>query len=328
MRRDESLARHTSWRVGGGADYFVEPDGVEELKEALAFAKARGLPWLVIGEGTNLLFADEGYRGVVIKLGSAFGHWRIEGLELEAGAGALVCRLSRKTCLAGLTGIEHIVGIPGTLGGLIVMNGGSLRRSVGDSLMWVEVLNESGWVQRWSAEECGFSYRTSRFQKETAIVLSARLRLAQGRREVIRSEMLRILRDRRRKFPRKIPNCGSVFKSCPQLFAKVGPPGRIIEDCGFKGMRLGDAEVSPLHANFITNVGRAKAVDILELVRRIRMAVHEKCGVWMDAEAKYVFPDGRIVSAHEVGEVGGNGIKGTEKSRCGKEDGTTYAQGG
>lgn len=301
MRTGEPLWRHSSWRIGGAADYFCEPTDRSELTRALAFARQSGLPHLVIGQGTNLLFADEGYRGVVIKIGRAFAHVQIEDTVVEAEAGVLVCRLARRSGQAGLSGIEHIVGIPGTLGGLIVMNGGSLRKSIGDRLQWVEFMDPQGQTSRCPASECGFAYRSSRFQTDDGLVI-LRARLILERRSVpdIRRWMLRILRDRRRKFPRKLPNCGSVFKSSPELLALAKPPGRMIEECGLKGRRVGDAEVSPLHANFINNIGKASSGDTLKLICEIREAVHGRFGVWLEAEVKYVMPQGDIVPAHQV----------------------------
>lgn len=300
MRVGEPLWRHSSWKIGGPADFFIEPIDRSQLIRSIAFAEQRRFPWLVIGQGTNLLFADEGYRGLVIKVGKAFGHIRVEGSEIETGAGVLACRLARAGCQAGLTGLEHIVGIPGTLGGLIVMNGGSLRKAVGDNLIWVDVLDDRMQVDRVPRDACGFGYRTSRFQSEHSVLLAARLRLERRPSPEVRRAMLGILRDRRRKFPRKLPNCGSVFKSSPSLFQMAGPPGRIIEECGFKGRRVGNAEVSPMHANFINNLGQARAADVLELIGEIVETVRLRTGVCLEAEVKYASSQGDIVAAHKA----------------------------
>ncbi|MCB9911366.1 MAG: UDP-N-acetylmuramate dehydrogenase [Planctomycetes bacterium] len=297
LRRGEQLACHSSWRIGGPADFFIEPHSLAELRAALDFADKQGLPHLIIGQGTNLLFADAGYRGLIIKLGRSFAGCRFEAEEVVVDAGILVCRLARMACQRGLAGLEHAVGIPGTLGGLIVMNGGSLRHSISENLLWVEVLDGRGDVGRISNSECGFAYRRSRFQVESSVILRARLCLRPGRTAEIRRDMLKVLRERRRKFPRKLPNCGSVFKSTPELFETLGPPGRIIEDVGCKGLRSGNAEVSRLHANFIVNRGGATASDVLGLIARVRGAAHARAGVWLDAEVGYVCESGQILPA-------------------------------
>lgn len=308
MRTGEPLSRHSSWRIGGPADFFIEPATRAELVESIEFAVGRGLPWLIIGQGTNILFADAGYRGVVIKIGPALGRIRVEGDAIEAEAGVLACRLARLGCQAGLTGLEHVVGIPGTLGGLIAMNGGSLRQAIGDNLVWVDVLDERMQVSRVPRDACGFGYRMSRFQSEHSVLLAARLHFERRPTREVRRAMLDILCDRRRSFPRRLPNCGSVFRIPSPVYARAGPPGRIIEECGFKGRRVGDAEVSSLHANFINNIGQAHATDVLELIRQIREAVWARLGILLETEAKYVHPRGAIVPAHEAVPADGRGI--------------------
>ncbi len=298
--RREPLSAHSTWKIGGPADFFIEPSDLGELRESLAFSHESNIPFLIIGEGSNLLFADDGFRGLVIKLGKHLSTVTVDGTRVEAQAGVLACRLARACCKAGLAGLEHIVGIPGTLGGLVVMNGGSMRRGIGENITAVEVMDEHGRLQTLRQDQCEFGYRASRFQHCGGIIVRVHLELQVGDTPTIRKQMLKILAERRRKFPRKLPNCGSVFKSSPELFETVGPPGKVIEQCGFKGKRLGDAEVSPLHANFIVNRGAATARDVLQLIREIRSTVMDRFGVAMDAEAKYVSPDGRIVPAHEV----------------------------
>lgn len=298
MRRDEPLSLHSSWRIGGSADLFFEPRSRGELVAAFDYARASGLKLLIIGRGTNLLFADAGYRGVIVKIGQSFAHYRIGDDYIDAGAGIPANRLARLASNSGMTGIEHIVGIPGTLGGLIIMNGGSRRECIGDRVVLVELLDRNGRVTWMRGADCGFVHRGSRFRAEDWTILSARIGL--GRRPVdeIRKDMLEILRKRRSALPRKVPNCGSVFKNTPELVAHLGPAGRIIEECGLKGHRVGGAEVSLVHANCIANVGQASASDVLKVISHVRSTVYSRFGIWMETEVQYVHPLGAATPAH------------------------------
>lgn len=301
VRRHEPMARHTTWRIGGPADALVLPETFDQLIRAQLEARNAEVPHVVIGQGSNLLFADEGFRGVVFKIGQPLSRITVDGNRMVLEAGALTCRVALAAYRNRLAGLEHIVGIPGTLGGLIAMNGGSLRKCIGDVVEWVEGCDGENQPFRMDRETCQFSYRDSRFLREKGLVVfRCALSLTPGERPAIRRAMLDDLKERRRKFPLQLPNCGSVFKSSPALYALAGPPGKIIEDCGFKGRRIGDAEVSPRHANFITNNGHAKAADVLDLIWQIRNEVHRRWGFWMETEARYVCPSGGMIPAHEA----------------------------
>ena len=295
------MSEHTTWRIGGPADVLVEPESRVQLLAGLREARLEGVPTAVVGRGSNLLFADEGFRGAVFQVGRKMANVAVDGCRLGAEAGALACRVALAACRQGLTGLEHTAGIPGTIGGLVSMNGGSRQRGIGDSVEWVEVGRGDGTVRRFDRAACRFAYRDSLFLHEPDwTILYVSFLLVPGARGDVRKEMLEILRQRRRKFRRKEPSCGSVFKSSPDLFGQVGPPGKIIESCGFKGFRRGGAEVSPHHANFIVNVGGARAADVLALIRVVREGVHARYGIWMETEARYVLPHGNTVPAHEV----------------------------
>lgn len=305
VRKDVPMCEHSFWKIGGPADGVVQPESFPQFVRVLQEARLAGLPLIVIGRGSNLLFADEGFRGIVVWVDQKLGNIEVAGSRMVVEAGALACRVALVACRHHLAGLEHIAGIPGTLGGLIVMNGGSMRRGIGDSLEWVEGCDAKGNPFRFDRADCRFRYRDSRFLWDPALALfRCSLSLRFGRRYEIRRAMLANLKERRRKFPRKIPNCGSVFKSSPELHALAGPPGKIIEDCGFKGKRVGDAEVSRLHANFIVNAGQARAVDVLNLIRQIRVAVYTRFGFWLETEVRCVLPGGHIVPAHEVDAAG------------------------
>ena len=303
VRFDVSLADYTSWRIGGCADVLIEPSGAEGLTKILGHIHQNRIPCIVIGDGSNILFSDEGFHGVVIRIGRAISNVTIADDRIYAQAGVAMPRLARIAGAAGLSGIEHTSGIPGTLGGLIAMNGGSLRKNIGEAVEAVCCLDESGKTLELGRADCEFSYRRSIFLTKPWIVTDVVLQLQQGERNTICGRMLEILRERRHKYPRRLPNCGSVFKSDTELHEKCGPPGWIIEQLGLKGSSVGDAQVSTQHANFIINTGNATAADVLELIRTIRNKVHEKKNIWLECEVRYISSNGDIAPAHLHSEV-------------------------
>jgi UDP-N-acetylmuramate dehydrogenase len=293
-RVDEPLRHHSTWRIGGPADVLLEPTSWLQVGALLCCADEHGIPALVIGKGSNLLFADAGLRGIVIKIGRRLASLSIFGTTVRAEAGVSASRLARAAGLAGLTGLEHIVGIPGTLGGLVVMNGGSLRQAIGEVVVEVTTMDRRGTHAVWRRDDCEFAYRQSRFQREDCVITGVVLELAPGSRAEIMAALRAILRERRRRFPMTLPSCGSVFKSDVGLIEKVGPAGAVIEGLGFKGRRVGDAVVDSRHANFIVNVGAARARDVLELVGLIRQTVQDRFGHPLACEAKYVDERARV----------------------------------
>ena len=301
VSRDETLWKHCSWRIGGPADILVEPRNEAQLKKIFQVTTDSGVPVVVIGCGTNLLFDDAGVRGVVVKIGERMSGISITGTHIRAGAGTWMPHLARAAGRAGLTGLEHTIGIPGTLGGLVVMNGGSRHKSIGETIKLVTVTDREGRTYRFSRQDCKFSYRSSLIQKQGLIVTEVELECERGLKSLIRREMIEILRERDRKFPRKTPNCGSVFLSSDEIYERFGPPGKIIEETGLKGLSAGDAQVSTKHANFIINRGGAGSADVLELIRRVRQAVYNRIGTWLKCEVRYISPDGSIMPAHLAG---------------------------
>ncbi|NLB83050.1 MAG: UDP-N-acetylmuramate dehydrogenase [Synergistaceae bacterium] len=302
---DEPLKNHCSWRIGGPAEALVEPGTPEEAARLLLFAREEGLPLIVIGRGTNLLFSDTGVRGIVMKLGSRFAGWSASGRTVTVRSGLWVPRLVRNLAGKGLSGLEHAAGIPGSFGGLVTMNGGSLRRSISDNILSVTALSREGVVRRFSREECAFSYRTSLFQnalrpgRKGWIILEAMVECGEVDPAILRRELLRVLAERKGKFPLKQPNCGSVFTNSPEIYAEAGAPGKIVEETGLKELRAGDAQVSALHANFIVNLGGATARDVLTLMGKIRRRVHQRIGHWLASEVLYVDEEGNLVPASE-----------------------------
>jgi len=303
-RKDAALRDYSSWRIGGSADWVAEPTDTAQLAELLAACRAAEMPLLTIGHGTNLLFDDAGFRGLVIRLGNNFSKYTIAGNRIWAQAGVWVPRIARLAGRAGLTGLEHTIGIPGTLGGLVAMNGGSQRKSIGTCVERVRVLDRDGESQVLTREQCHFAYRSSFLQQGGLIVAEVDLCCERGDPGGMRREMLAILRDRGGKFPRKQPNCGSVFVGGGEMFQRFGPPGKVIEDTGLKGLRIGGAQVSEQHANFIVNLGGATSRDALELIHRIRNEVNTRTGLWLECEVRYVSTTGDVMPASALSVTG------------------------
>lgn len=300
LYRNKSLAEYSRWKIGGIADVVIAPRSAEDIAGLMSLIVKENIPYVTIGSSSNLLFADEGLRALVILLGDQINAVNISGNKVTAQCGIWVPEFSRKVGRAGLTGAEHMIGIPGTLGGLICMNGGSLRKGVGDHVISVRTVSPAGELVVFKREECGFAYRESIFQSNRHIIVDAEFEYPTAQdKKAVRREMLSILRDRRRKFPKKMPNCGSVFVSNPAMYADYGPPGAVIERCGLKGLSRNQAQISPMHANFIVNCGGAKASDVLYLIHLIRETVWKETGYLMPAEARYVSPNGEIIPAHE-----------------------------
>lgn len=295
-----SLAAISNWRVGGKARALVQPSSEEEIVALRKFIAKHQLPFLIIGNTTNLLFTDKDIDAVVIQIGSAFSEVKRSGNTLVAQAGVWMPKLARFALQAGLTGIEHTCGIPGTLGGLVVMNGGSQRKGIGDNITYVKTVDVDGKAKTYSKEQCEFSYRSSIFQSLDEVITEVGLQLTPSQnKKLMHSEMLSILRSRSQKFPRKMPNCGSVFVSNPAMYEQYGPPGKVIEECGLKGLKKGGALVSKNHANFIVNTNNATAEDVLYLINTVRDTVHKETGYLMKVEPKFVDARGQIF---EIGE--------------------------
>lgn len=296
--REVPLALISRWRIGGLADVIVRPRSIDELARLRAWLHSEGLAHVVIGATSNLLFADEGLRVICVQIGGEFASLNLAGCEITAGPGVWVPGLARRAMQASLTGLEHTCGIPGTLGGLICMNGGSQRKGISDAIISVTSVDTQGNVRHRTREECTFAYRQSVFQTCGDVIAGAILRLAPAPdRGGVRREMLEILASRRRKFPQKQPNCGSVFVSNPAMYSNYGPPGAIIERLGYKGKKVGGALVSPTHANFIVNDGNATATDVIALITEIKAAVLAHTGCGLTAEVRFVAPNGRLFAA-------------------------------
>lgn len=299
VKCDVSLAQFSYWKIGGTADYFVEPINIEQLANINKLLKGDGnIPHLFIGDASNLLFDDAGFKGVIVKIGNKLSHIEFDAENVYCEAGVWVPGLAYQTYRKGLSGIEHLCGIPGRIGGLIYMNGGSNRKSISDNLQSVTLIDNAGNIELINTESLCFSYRSSPFQNDDRIIAAASLTLSYANRSEVRNAMRHILASRRKKFPRKTPNCGSVFVSDPKMYEIIGPPGFAIEKEGLKGVKKGNAQISNLHANFIVNLGGASCQDVLFLIHLARSKVFESTNFKMDCEVRYVDPVGNICKAH------------------------------
>lgn len=279
---DELMSRYTTFRVGGPADIMIQPSSAEEVAAALKTAKEMNVPSFVMGNGSNLLVRDGGIEGVVVLLGERMSDIRCEGTRLFAQAGAMLSRLSREALNAGLKGLVFASGIPGTVGGAVVMNAGAYGGQMADVLVRAKVL--CGGQVRWmSRDELEMGYRTTRPLREGGIVLEAEFELEPGDREQLTAETNELSRKRREKQPLSLPSAGSTFKRPEGYFA-----GALIEQAGLKGKNIGGAQVSELHAGFVVNTGSATAADILELIRYIQETVHGINGVMLEPEVRIV----------------------------------------
>lgn len=280
---NEPMAAHTTLGVGGPADLFVEAETEDELAALMRYVSEVGLPWFLLGDGANLLVSDKGIRGVVIHLGAGFERIEVDGTSITAGAAASVARVADIAAEHDLSGLEGVGTVPGTLGGAIVMNAGTHRGYIDKVVRSVRIVTSNGEQRELSREECGFSYRGSRFQCETpVIVASAILDLRPGDGEAIRRHLAEMREHRQRTQPQG-KSAGCFFKNPPN-----GSAGKLIEAAGGKGMREGGAVISDIHANFIINTGGATARDLYTLGKRVRVMVREKHGIELEYEVRLV----------------------------------------
>lgn len=302
VQLDVDLSKLSRWRIGGRAFAVVEPASTDEVVAVMVIAERHQVPLVVVGETSNLLFDSAGFEGVLMRIGSSMANFAIDGRRVRAQAGVSVPELVRATARAGLAGIEHAAGIPGTLGGLVLMNGGSQRKGIGAHVTDVTAVDGAGVIQRIPAESMGLAYRTTSLQGRGLAIVDIGLILEKTPAEAALARIDAIIAERAGKFPLDLPNCGSTFLSDPALFSLIGPPGRAIEEAGLKGRSRGGAQISPRHANFIVNHGSATDDDVLWLIALARRTVKERTGVLMNCEVRHLSPSGRLRPAHEVAD--------------------------
>ncbi|MDI6785543.1 MAG: UDP-N-acetylmuramate dehydrogenase [bacterium] len=275
---NKPMKKYTSFKVGGKADIVAAVDQIDQLKKLIAYLKENNIPYFVIGNGTNLLIKDEGIRGVIIKLSGSFKKILITGQTIQAGAGVTLNKLLEMSIKYNLSGLEFTTGIPGSVGGSLLMNAGIKGCSIGGVVDWVKVLSPEMKEVILKAKEIKFYYRESNLSQY--IILEAGFSLEKSSRKAI-LERIKLYQERRTSI--NFPNAGSIFKNPLGRFA-----GELIEKAGLKGYSIGDAQVFPGHANFIQNIGRAKAKDILLLIDKIKETVQAQFGVNLELEIKVV----------------------------------------
>ena len=279
----EPMSLHTSFKIGGPADIFAVPNSIYDLRKLLRWSQANSINIIILGAGTNMLVSDKGVRGMVIELGSGFGYVRIENHEVRAGGGAKLSRVLRTSLGRGLSGLEGVAGIPGTVGGAVCTNAGTPAGCIADCLAAVKAVNAQGEMSKLPASELEFRYRGSALQDSELVVVEAMFRLRPEEPAAIDQIVESLMSRRRRTQPAGVGTAGSVFKNPSKGYA-----GEILDGAGAKGMQVGGARVSKKHANFIENTGNASAEDVRELMVRLQKLALDKCGVALEPEIQLV----------------------------------------
>ena len=289
VRINEPMNRHTTFRIGGPADYFLLPSSSEEVKGILEICKEESLQYFILGNGSNLLVSDEGYRGVIIQLYRNYGGLTVEGTEIRAGAGVLLSQIAATARNESLTGFEFAGGIPGTLGGAVVMNAGAYGGELKDVLKEAVVMDREGNIFTVPVEKLAMGYRTSLVKTAGYLVLEVVISLKKGSQEEIRDTMKDLADRRISKQPLEYPSAGSTFKRPEGYFA-----GKLIMDAGLRGYQVGGAQVSEKHCGFVINKGNATAADVCRLMADVQAKVQEQFGVTLEPEVKFLGDFDRI----------------------------------
>ncbi|MGL6108120.1 UDP-N-acetylmuramate dehydrogenase [Romboutsia sp.] len=286
VKLDEPMKKHISFRVGGPADILVKPKTEEQLKEVIKLVINENVPYLVIGNGSNILIKDGGIRGVVIEISDNFNEFKIEGNKVKVQAGALLSVVGKTVLRANLKGFEFAAGIPGTLGGALAMNAGAYGGEMKDIVKMVRLMDTKGNIFEYTNEQMEFGYRKSILSRNDYIVISTEIELEEGNYDEIKATMADFTQRRITKQPLSLPSAGSTFKRPVGQFA-----GKLIEDSGLRGLTLRGAQVSEKHCGFVVNIGNAKAKDLLDLMYVVKSTVNAKFGVMLEEEVKILGED-------------------------------------
>ena len=278
---EEPMKKHTTFRIGGPAEYLILPQTAEEIADVVKLCRQEEIPWYIVGNGSNLLVADEGVRGVVIQLLRNFNQIQVEGCQIRMQAGAQNAAVAKRALDASLTGFEFAAGIPGTIGGAVVMNAGAYGGEMKDILKEVTVLDQNGMIRTIPTEELELGYRTSIIARKGYVVLDAVIVLKTGDPKEIKAAMDDLKEKRGTKQPLEYPSAGSTFKRPEGYFA-----GKLIMDAGLRGFSVGGAQISEKHCGFVINKGNATAKDVTELMDETKKIVMEKFGVALEPEVK------------------------------------------
>lgn len=283
IRENEPMSKHTTFRIGGNADFFVLPKNIEQIQAVLNLAKQENIPYLFIGNGSNLLVSDEGIRGMVLQIAGNLKQADCKGCQIKAQAGISLAALAKIALENELTGFEFAAGIPGTLGGAVTMNAGAYGGEIKDVLIQATVLDQEGQILTLSKEELNLSYRNSLVSQKGYVVLEVLLELKQGNSKEISAKMEEFAKKRREKQPLEYPSAGSTFKRPKGYFA-----GKLIEDAGLRGFSVGDAQVSEKHCGFIINRKNASAKEVRTLIQEVQNRVEEQFHVRLETEVKMI----------------------------------------
>ncbi|WP_282154673.1 UDP-N-acetylmuramate dehydrogenase [Cytobacillus gottheilii] len=284
IKENEPLANHTTMKIGGPADLYIEPSSVDSLKQIMELIQKHNIKWTAIGRGSNLLISDKGIEGAVIKLGRGLDHMDLQGSELKVGAGYSIVALSTQISRKGYSGLEFASGIPGSVGGAVYMNAGAHGSDISKILKSAHILFEDGSMKWLSNEEMDFSYRTSVLQKKRpGIVLEAVFEVVAGDKDQIFAEMQKNKDYRKETQPWNYKCAGSIFRNPLPKYA-----GRLIEEAGLKGYSIGGAQISDMHGNFIVNTGSATAQDVLDLIQFAKDKIQEQFGVSLETEVEII----------------------------------------
>lgn len=281
VHTDEPMSRHTTFRIGGNADYFVKPGNADEVAAVIVVFREYNIPYFILGNGSNLLVSDDGYRGMIINIMDNMDSVTVDGRIITAQAGAMLVRVSVMARDNALTGLEFASGIPGTIGGAVYMNAGAYGGEMKNVVKTVRAIDEYGRIYELDSEKMDFSYRHSIVEERKLIVLEVTLELEHGSREAIDDRMKELAEARRSKQPLEYPSAGSTFKRPEGYFA-----GKLIMDAGLRGYSVGGAQVAEKHCGFVINKGGATASDVVELIRDVQHDVDDKFGVTLEPEVK------------------------------------------
>lgn len=277
---NEPMSQHTSFRVGGPAELFLKPKA-GQIGDIVKLCRQNGMPYVVLGNGSNLLIADSGIHGVIIEIGNNLSEISIDKNRLRVQAGTMLSNCAQAAAAAGLGGMEELAGIPGSIGGAVTMNAGAYGGEIKDILKRVTVINSEGEQQSLTVEQLHLGYRSSAVEKEKLIVVEAELELRTGDEGQIRQRMKELAQKRLEKQPLEYPSAGSTFKRPENHFA-----GKLIMDAGLAGLQIGGAMVSKKHCGFIVNYDHAKAEDIMNLIQVVQQRVYDQFQIWLETEVK------------------------------------------
>ena len=283
IRLQETMAGHTTFRIGGPADCFLQLESEEQLQKVQKYLNLVEVPYFILGNGSNLLVSDMGYRGIILQVGEKMSDIRVMGNTIVAQAGALLSQVSRTACVHGLSGLEFAFGIPGTLGGGVVMNAGAYGGDMSQVVTKVRVINREGEVMELDNSTMEFGYRYSTIKNQSFAVTEVTLQLTEGDRREIFAKMEELLTKRKEKQPLGYPSAGSTFKRPEGYFA-----GKLIMDAGMRGFQIGGARVSDKHCGFVINTGNATSEDVRDVIEEVQARVKERFHVELEPEVIFL----------------------------------------